>query len=231
MAKKKKPTKKKVAKKKTKKPTKKKVKKTPSKVNKATEGFLKFLPGLDEDTKKIMLLQKMFKVSEMVPVINSTAEELDEETNETYFYTEAKEVFAKYQEAFQKVGIMFMPVGMREYNDGRFYRATIRYAIYDIETGYCIKVVASGLGCNGGWALNTCQTVARKQALLNTFGCSYGQPTSAAGEVRKMTKQFHVDKIIEITGGDKSDDPLAEVKKMLACNEAGIPYSDGKDPF
>ncbi len=227
MAKKKK-AKKKVVKKAAKKKAKKKAVKKPKTLKKQEvppTASLQFLPDLDEESKTIMLLQKMYKVSGMIPEIKSTSEELDEESGETYFYTEAKEVFGKYQQAFQEVGIMFMPVGMREYNDGRFYRATIRYAIYDVETGFCIKVVATGLGCNGGWALNTCQTVARKQALLNTFGASYGQPTSAAGEIRKMVKHFHVDKVVEITGSK------TEVERMLECNERGEKYDDGKDPF
>ena len=150
MAKKKKAAKKKTVKKSAKKKFKKKVLKKPKKVDNTPEvKEWGFYPDIPEENKKVLLLQKMLKVMLAVPEIESTCEELDEETKETYFYTEAKEVFAKYSAAFQKVGIMFMPTGMREYNDGRFYRATIRYAIYDSESGYCIMVVASGLGCNG----------------------------------------------------------------------------------
>lgn len=138
----------------------------------------------------IGLQAKIRQIMEAVTIIECTGEEYDEKTGETCYYTEAAEVFRVYTEQFIRVGLTFVPVGIETVLDNRAYKATMTYRLTDTETGQYQDVVAVGLGCNGVWALNSAQTVARKQALLNTFGASYPQPKTAAQVVRKAVNMF-----------------------------------------
>lgn len=138
--------------------------------------------------RPIGLQAKILEVMKMVPLIECTGQEQGEE--DVYYYTEAAEVFRIYSKAMVEVGLTFVPISIDTVLDARAYRATIIYRLTDAETGQYQDVVAVGLGCNGVWALNSAQTVARKQALLNMFGASYPQPVTAAQVVRKAVKMF-----------------------------------------
>ena len=140
--------------------------------------------------RPIGLQAKILKVMAMLPTIECTGEEYDEGSEDTYHYTEAAVVFRVYSEAMVKIGLTFVPISIETVLDPRAYKATITYRLTDPETGQYQDVVAVGLGCNGVWALNSAQTVARKQALLNTFGASYPQPESEKQKVRKAVKMF-----------------------------------------
>ena len=144
--------------------------------------------------RPIGLQAKILEVMKRVPTIECTGQEQSEartgEEPETYYYTEAAEVFRIYSEAMVKVGLTFVPISIDTVLDARAYRATIIYRLTDAETNQYQDVVAVGLGCNGVWALNSAQTVARKQALLNMFGASYPQPKTSAQVVRKAVKMF-----------------------------------------
>jgi hypothetical protein len=170
-----------MAKKKAKKETAKKPRKKPAKKRYP----LPRPTGLQAKILKIMALCKIIKCTGI-----ETIEADDPTQNETYHYTEAAEVFRVYSEAMIEVGLTFVPINVDAVLDTRAYRATITYRLTDPETGQYQDVVAVGLGCNGVWALNSAQTVARKQALLNTFGASYPQPKTAAQVVRKAVKMF-----------------------------------------
>ncbi|MEE9354752.1 MAG: hypothetical protein V3U75_04105 [Methylococcaceae bacterium] len=168
--------------KKKKKPAKKKAKRKPAKKKHYA------LP------RPIGLQAKILKIMKLVPTIECTGQEQTEartgEDPETYYYTEAAEVFRQYSEAMVEVGLTFVPITIVTVLDDRAYRATVTYRLTDVETGQFQDVVAVGLGCNGVWALNSAQTVARKQALLNMFGASYPQPKTAQQVARKAVKMF-----------------------------------------
>lgn len=156
---------------------------------------------------KTALFQKIHQVQQEVRQVKSTGTEEDDQGK--YHYTEAKEVFRIYGDVMNRVGLTFMPVDIITSVDAKFYRATVTYEITDIETGYSTLVKGSGLGCNGVWSLNSAQTVARKQALLNAFGASYGDSESIKNVVRKQMAGFD---ITDYVGVDA--DP-AKIKKDL----------------
>ncbi len=143
------------------------------------------------------LWPKIHAVSEKIKEIPSTGKELDNEGNE-YSYTRAKEVFRIYGDAMNEVGLTFMPVNIDTVLDPRFYRVTVTYRITDIDTGDFTDVVGAGLGANGIWSLNSGQTVARKQCLLNAFGASYGENETTKDIVRKQMQGFDINKLIGI---------------------------------
>jgi len=145
-------------------------------------------PRRDPLPRHIGLQAKILQVMEAVPIIECTGQEQGED--DVYYYTEAAEVFRIYSEAMVKVGLTFVPISIDTVLDARAYRATIIYRLTDAETNQYQDVVAVGLGCNGVWALNSAQTVARKQALLNMFGASYPQPVTPKQVVRKAVKMF-----------------------------------------
>jgi len=162
-------------------------------------------------TKRVLLYRKINEVSKLVPQIECKGAETEgDDSNEVYYYTEAAEVFKQYTAAFIVVGMTFLPVKIRVTMDGRFYRADIQYEITDIETGYSIHVVGSGLGGNGAWSVNSAQTVAKKQALLNAFGCSYNQPESMKGVVRRLTKGFKVDSVVQVMSSKDVQDEMLD---------------------
>ena len=161
-------------------------------------------------TKRVKLYQKMNDIAKLVPKIECKGAETDGDNEEIYYYTEAAEVFLQYSKAFMQIGLTFLPVKIQVVMDGRFYRADIQYEITDVDTGYSIFVVGSGLGGNGAWSVNSAQTVARKQALLNTFGCSYNQPETAKKAVKRLTKGFKVDSVIQVVSGKEATDEMLD---------------------
>lgn len=144
----------------------------------------------------IGLHNKILKVMELLPEIPCTGEEYDDTQQDIYYYTEAAAVFKLYTAKMVEVGLTFVPISMKTEVDRRFYKAEIIYRLTDPETGQYQDVVAVGLGCNGVWALNSAQTVARKQALLNTFGASYPQPDKAKPNIRKIARGFDVNDVL-----------------------------------
>jgi len=202
MAKKK--TKRKVAKKR---PVKKKVvRKRPVK-KKVVRKKPVFREPLDDKTA---LFQKIHQVQQQVQEVKSTG--IEEDDQGRYHYTEAKEVFRIYSGALNKVGLTFMPVDIVTRVDPRFYWATITYEITDIETGHSTLVKGAGLGCNGVWSLNSAQTVARKQALLNAFGASYGDSESIKKAVRKQMAGFDVKDFVGVNASP--DEIAADIQKQ-----------------
>ena len=216
----KKTVRKKATKKAAKKKTTKKVKKTEPQKAEISYAPLAELPtrhfgdhgSTPDRDARVLLYQKIHEVGRLIPQIECTAEEQDGEgaEAETYYYTRASEVFELYGHAFRIVGLTFMPVGIKSSMDGGFYRADVKYEITDIETGYSIFVVSSGLGGNGGWSMNTAQTVARKQALLNTFGCAYNQPESAKKTIKRLARGFNVDSCIQIASASDASKEIQD---------------------
>ena len=180
-------TKKKTANKKTKK---KAVKKSKKKTTRKKT-------GKREPAKPKGLWPKIHAVSKIVREVESTGTEQDSEGNE-YNFTQAKEIFKVYGDALNEVGLTFLPVRTKGNLGKRFYEATVTYEITDIDTGESKEVEAIGLGCNGVWCANSAQTVARKQALLNAFGASYGDNESPKNVVRKQMQGFNIKEIIEL---------------------------------
>lgn len=194
-----------------KKTTKKKAKKTTKK-----KAANKPKPRRDPLPRYIGLQAKILKVMKAVPIIECTGQEYDEKTGETYYYTEAAEVFRIYTEQFIIFGLTFVPIKSSSIFDGRAYKATVIYRLTDAETNQFQDVELEGLGCNGAWALNSAQTVARKQALLNMFGASYPQPETPQQVVRKAVKMFRP---IEAISGTEAVEELKQYFKQEKPNE------------
>lgn len=176
-----------------KKKAKKKVVKKTAKKKKTTTKPAKRNP-LVRLSPEARLHHKIQAVMATVPIIECTGEEKIEDENgkqiDTYNYTEAPEVFRIYTEQMVRVGLTFTPVHIESRLDSRAYQVIVTYRLTDVDTGFYIDIVGAGLGCNGVWSINSAQTVARKQALLNAFGASYPQPETAKKKVRKAVKMF-----------------------------------------
>ena len=170
---------------------------------------------------EVALHRKIQLIMDKVPVIEASGYEIDELDND-YYYTEAATVFEVYTEAMVSVGLTFVPIHAETCFEHRAYKATVTYRVTDVDTGAYIDVVGVGLGANGIWSYNSAQTVARKQALLNTFGASYPQPPDTKKDVRKAVKMFRpLDMILTCKSAvQEVDDYFAEkfktVKKVLA---------------
>ncbi len=178
------------------------------------------------------LQSKILQIMGMIPTIECTGQEQSEDGEDMYYYTEAAEVFKVYSKAFVEIGLTFLPISAVTIEDRRAYRATVTYRLTDVETGQYQDVVAVGLGCNGVWALNSAQTVARKQALLNMFGASYPQPKTAEQVVRKAVKMFRP--IEALSAGEA----MEEMKQYFSqekqnednASESGKSVRSGKRP-
>jgi len=142
---------------------------------------------LSEQEKAIILHRKIHAVMKENPEIKCTL--VGEDQDRKFGICEAAEVFRRYNEAMAKHNLTFIPMAVNPTlgNGCVLVRAT--YRITDITTGYFETVQGCGLGMNGQWAANTAQTIALKQALLNSFTCSWPQPEEYRDEVQRVASR------------------------------------------
>jgi len=164
---------------------KKKVAKKPAK---KTRGKSKSLhpSELTEQEKSIILHQKIHAVMKENPEILCTLKGHDDYEDRDFGMCEAAGVFRMYNEAMSKHNLSFIPMAVEPTlgNGCVLVRAT--YRITDITTGYFETVQSCGFGMNGQWSANTAQTLALKQALLNTFTCSWPEPEQFRDQVQRV---------------------------------------------
>lgn len=155
---------------------------------------------------RIRLLQKIQRVHELVPAIESLGQEVVGEgtpDEEIIPICEAKDVFKQIGKAMKEVGLSMYPIPKDEdkataRETARAFIVEVTYELSDNETGYSIKVLGMGAGCNGQWALNTAQTLAKKQAMLSTFNVSYGRPDDPKRLAQKHVALFELDKCVQL---------------------------------
>jgi len=176
-------TKKKVVKKKTKKKVKAKKKAVRKKnpLQKAPQFYT-------EETKKMLLHKKILAVQKAYPQIQCDAqgEDLD---REAFGFVEASTVNAQYNEAMSKEGLTFVPIHKETTLGKNCVLVETTFLLSDSKTGYGIEIAGVGLGMNGQWAANSAQTLAKKQALLEAFQCSWPQPEDYRETVRKVSQR------------------------------------------
>jgi len=174
-----------------KKKAKKKVKrkKAKKKVEKKSKPKSKHPSEFSEQEKSILLHQKIQAVMKENPVIECTLIGQDDLEGRKFGICEAATVFIMYNKAMAKHGLTFIPMAVMPTlgNGCVLIRAT--YRITDITTGYFETVQGCGFGMNGQWSANTAQTLALKQALLNTFTCSWPQPPEFREEVQQVSNR------------------------------------------
>lgn len=137
---------------------------------------------------KMMLLEKIWLIAVENPVIECNLFGEDDEGR--YGYVEAAAVFRMYGESFKNHKVHFYQVDKKTTVCQNCVLVEAEFEIADIETGYIWpkRIPGSGLGMNWQWSANTCQTLARKQALLDFFNCAYPQPEEFSKEVRRVTQ-------------------------------------------
>jgi len=168
-----------MAKKKVTKKTKKKTKKGKSKPPKE----------FTEQEKIIILHQKIHAVMRENPSIECTL--VGEDEDRKFGICEAAEVFRMYSRAMVKHNLTFLPVQKKTTLGNGCVLVETTFQITDITTGYHIFVPGSGLGMNFQWSANSASTLAKKQAMLETFNCSWPQQKEYRAEVqRTATRAF-----------------------------------------
>ena len=140
------------------------------------------------NSPKMMLLNKIWLIAAENPQIECLL--LGEDDEGRFGYVEAAAVFRMYGESFKKHKVHFYSVKKTTTVCQNCVLVEAEYELADIETGYIWprRIPGSGLGMNQQWSANTCQTLARKQALLDFFNCAYPQPEEYAKEVRRVTQ-------------------------------------------
>ncbi len=137
---------------------------------------------------KMMLLEKIWLIAQENPQIECNLQGEDDEGR--FGYVEAAAVFRMYGVAFKEHKVHFYQVSKTTTVCQNCVLVEVEFEIADIETGYIWpkRIPGSGLGMNWQWSANTCQTLARKQALLDFFNCAYPQPEEFSKEVRRVTQ-------------------------------------------
>ena len=116
-----------------------------------------------------LLAQKMARVMNKLPIIECTG--LSEDGS--YYHTEAHNTNNKYSRAFREVGLSFIQTAVASTVLTKGIAGTVcSYTITDINTGHSI----SGQACSDDLDLAKAQTKAAKQFLLTTFMASCPQP-------------------------------------------------------
>lgn len=139
---------------------------------------------LTEAECRVRFHQKILEVMNRHTEIECSGRGVDFDGNE-YGYTEAEVVFRQYGQSMRDLGLTCIPIEKTAVLGKTAYMIQSRYKLTDTDTGYSEVITGCGLGTNGQWAANTAQTLALKQALLETFGASWPQPE----EYRKVVKK------------------------------------------
>lgn len=84
-------------------------------------------------------------------------------------YTTARQVFEQYAKLCRDVGLWYRQVDCRITITLRQVFVESQFELVDVDTGYSVMFAGAGQGCNSVWAINSAQTVALKQALLEMF--------------------------------------------------------------
>lgn len=179
-----------MAKKKTKKKAKKKTTKRakPRAKPKSKQKPKSVLPTeLSDQEKSIILHRKISAVMKENPKIECTLVGQDEDRK--FGICEASTVFRMYNEAMAKHNLTFIPIEVKPLLGNGCVLVKCSYQITDITTGWSEVVQSCGFGMNGQWSANTAMTLAYKQALLNTFTCSWPQPEEYREEVQRVASR------------------------------------------
>lgn len=169
--------------------TKKKAKKKAKKTTKKRQPKTKHPSEFTEQEKSILLHQKIHDVMKENPVIECTLKGHDDYEDRDFGICEAAAVFRMYNEAMSKHHLTFIPIGITPTLGNGCVLVKVTYQITDITTGWSEVIQCCGFGMNGQWSANTAQTLALKQALLNTFTCSWPQPEAFRDEIQKVASR------------------------------------------
>lgn len=142
---------------------------------------------LSEQEKSIILHRKIHAVMAENPEIKCTL--VGEDEDRKFGICEAAGVFKMYNQAIAKHNLTFIPMAVNPTLGNGCVLVRVTYRITDITTGYFETVQGCGFGMNGQWSANTAQTLALKQALLNTFTCSWPQPEDYRDEVQRVARK------------------------------------------
>lgn len=143
---------------------------------------------LTESECRVRFHQKILEVMNRHTEIECSGRGVDFDGNE-YGYTEAEVVFREYGRSMRDLGLTCIPIEKTAVLGKTAYMIQAKYKLTDTDTGYSEIITGCGLGTNGQWAANTAQTLALKQALLETFGASWPQPEEYKDIVKKEAEK------------------------------------------
>lgn len=170
-----------MAKKKAKKKTSKKKKKTKRKIAKKAP----LLMPLDR-ALKARLAKKVMAVAGEWEGFEATGKGVDvspgKEEGSEFAYTRSEVVFKKYAELCRTNGLWWRPISAKLTVHYRTVWAECDFELVDVDTGFAVTFSGIGQGNNGVWAVNSAQTVALKQALLELFMAYWTAPEDPARE-------------------------------------------------
>lgn len=109
-------------------------------------------------------------------------------------YTTARQVFEEYAKLCREVGLWYRQVDCRLTITLRQVFAESQFELVDVDTGHSVMFAGAGQGNNGVWAVNSAQTVALKQALLELFMAFW---TEAEDKGREKVDYFQAFKAIQ----------------------------------
>ncbi|KPK42090.1 MAG: hypothetical protein AMJ65_08190 [Phycisphaerae bacterium SG8_4] len=158
-------TKKKVSRKKTKKKV---VRKKATRRKAEPRGFVTGMidrGGIDRGLR-IKLFAKLMAVCDEITQFEASRNPAEGSEGIEFGYTRAAEVLAEYGRAFRAHRLHWRPIHKQLHVTVRQVFITVEYELTDVDTGYSIRFTGIGQGNNGVWAVNSAQTVALKQALL-----------------------------------------------------------------
>lgn len=173
---------------------------------------------LSDQEKSIHLHQKIHTIMKENPQLECDLKGEDDEGR--FGYVEAATVFRMYGKAMAKHNLTFIPIEIKPLLGSGCVLIKASYQITDITTGWSEVVQSCGLGINGQWACNTAMTLAYKQALLNTFTCSWPQPEEYREEVQRVSRNAF--------GPANSPQQISEVIKEFMGNYPITHPSKGK---
>jgi hypothetical protein len=195
-----------MAKKKAKKKVSKKAKKKTKKTKKKQAVWSFDQEAAVERGLKMQIMRKIMQVWEAVPGFENMVDKAEGSEGLQFGYTKCAEVFKAYGEECRRVGLHWRPVKKALTVTTRQVFCNATYQLTDTDTGYSITFAGMGQGNNGVWAVNSAQTVALKQALLELFGAYWEEAEDAkreevnywdrqgtpqtAGEVIEAMRQF-----------------------------------------
>lgn len=143
---------------------------------------------LTEAECRVKFHQKILEVMNRHTEIECSGRGVDFDGNE-YGYTEAEVVFREYGGSMRDLGLTCIPIEKTAVLGKTAYMIQAKYKLTDTDTGYSEIITGCGLGTNGMWAANSAQTLALKQALLETFGASWPQPEEYKDIVKKEAEK------------------------------------------
>lgn len=157
---------------------------------------------------------KKLEILEEIPIMPCSLVSADRH-GYVYAYTRADEVYQVYRDKCVEKGLTIRrvsghaengkyphtyvdPAGNTIYTEDNCVRYEGVWEIRDSATGQCEQFAGAADGKNEIWSLNSAQTIARKQALLDYFEVPWPQPADMPKVVKKALASLPADQKLKM---------------------------------